>query len=150
AEGEGELVVLVAANNAEALQEIALLAAEPGFSQDAAATIAVEGFATPFDPLYGLGIGRRVGILLAPRAGHGQVIFRPIRLKQCGPLRSVHEPIWDWLIRAVRGGEKIKSSPVDLWPRSSGSRLPLLVPARPGNNAAWLLEHLNAFSPNDF
>jgi hypothetical protein len=122
----------------------------PGFAPDAAAMVTVEGMDTPFDPLYGLGFGRGVRMLLAPRAGHGPIVFRRSRMKHVGPLRPVAEPVWDWFIRAVRAGEEIDSSPISFLLRSTDCRFPLLAPPRPGTDVDWLLDHLKAFTPKDF
>jgi hypothetical protein len=88
--------------------------------------------------------------LLAPRAGHGPIVFRRSRLKQVGSLRPVAEPVWDWLIRAARAGEKIDSTPVGAGLGSTECRFPLLAPPRPGRDRDWLREHIKAFSPKDF
>src|SRR5262245_45667128 len=142
-EGDGEFAALVCGSVADAVWQI---------DSGVGATVAVDpvdGADSSIDPTNGSGIGRGMRILLAPRAGHGPIIFRRNSLKKVGPLRSVGEPVWDWLMRAVRAGVTIVSTPVSAGPRSTECRFPLLAPPRPGRDAGWLCEHLEAFSPGD-
>jgi hypothetical protein len=147
-EGEGELAALIFDTNRDALSSIVMLATLIEFSPDLAAKVMVD----QVDQVGSANLLATTGIniLLAPRAEHGPVIFRRSKLMQVGPLNSVAEPVWDWLIRAVRAREKIDSRPMDAARKSSNCRLPLLSPSRPGTHADWLLEHLKAFSPKDF
>jgi hypothetical protein len=147
-EGEGERAALVFDGNREALQSIGMLATLIEISPELAAKVMVGRVdqAGSANSLTTIGIN----ILLAPRAEHGPIIFRRSKLTQIGPLNSVAEPIWDWVIRAVRAGEKIDSWPMDAALKSTACRLPLLAPPRPGTDADWLLAHLKAFSPKDF
>jgi hypothetical protein len=152
-EGEGEFAALVFGNVADTNLDMRMAFDGLGLRPDVAAVVTIDpvdlaGPAT--DPVYGFAVGYGVRCLLAPRAGHGPIIFRRSSLKKVGHLRSVPEPVWDWLIRAVRAGEKIKSTPVGPELHSAECRLPLLAPPRPGLETDWLREHLEAFSPGDF
>jgi hypothetical protein len=151
-EGESELAALIFGNVSESLSELRMLG---GMELDAkfAATVTVDGVdgaGSTIDLTHGFAIGHGIRCLLAPRAGHGPIVFRRKKLKQVGPLRSVAEPVWDWIIRAVRAGEKIKSSPISAGVKATACRLPLLAPPHPGRETGWLREHLQAFSPGDF
>ena len=156
ADGESELAALVCGNVAEALSEIQMMMTLIGtVGSDVAAMVSVDqvdgaNFSTVRDLTCGVAIGHGLRILLAPRAGHGPIVFRRSRMKQVGPLRPVAEPVWDWLIRAVRAGEKIDSSPIGPSLKASECRLPLLAPPRPGKESDWLHGHLKAFTPKEF
>jgi hypothetical protein len=89
-------------------------------------------------------------ILLAPRARHGPIVFRRSKLEQIGPLQPVAEPVWDWVIRATRAGEKIASRSRPERYRSGACLLPLLVPKHPGPESNWLREHLANFTLSEF
>jgi hypothetical protein len=155
AEGDGDLVALISGCIAESLSEIKMMMTLIGSGSDVAAMVAVDqvdgaNLSTVQDPTCGIATGHGVRVLLAPRAGHGPIVFRRSRLKAVGPLRPVAEPVWDWLIRAVRTGEKIDSLPIGAGLRSTECRLPLLAPPRPGKDCDWLREHLTAFEPKEF
>ena len=154
-EGAGDLAALVSGRVFESLCEIKMMMTLIGTDPDVAATASVDpvdaaSFSSVPDPLSGFEIGHGIRVLLAPRAGHGPIVFRRSRFKHVGPLRSVAEPVWDWLIRAVRAGEKIHSSPIGAALKSTECRLPLLAPPRPGKDSAWLREYLTAFVPREF
>jgi len=151
-EGEGEFAALIFGNVSQAIWNMNM-ALGSGIDSDIAAIVTIEpvdGARSAIDPTRGFAIGHDIRCLLAPRAGHGPIVFRRKKLKEVGPLRSVAEPVWDWLIRAVRAGEKIKSSPISAGLKSTDCRLPLLAPPRPGRDADWLRKHLIAFSPREF
>ncbi len=152
ADGHGELAALISGNVAQALEDVRM-AMKLDFGSDLAGRVTVyqvDGASSGLDPTSGLAIGHGIRILLAPRAGHGPIIFRRTSLKRVGSLRPVAEPGWDWLIRAVRAGEKIDSNPFGVPLESTECRLPLLAPTRPGKESNWLHDHLQAFSPTDF
>jgi hypothetical protein len=103
------------------------------------------------DPcLFGEFLGRldAYSVLLAPRACHGSVVICREALNEIGLFRPVGEPVWDWLIRAVRAGKKVGSAFTTADVQTS-SRLPLLAPPRPRQEINWLLEHLGSVSPEE-
>ncbi len=153
AEGESELAALVVGTQVESFRSVAMMATLLGFKPDLAANVMIDQIDQAGwigDPTLAISAPHGINWLLTPRAGHGPIVFRRSRFEQVGPLRPVAEPIWDWLLRAVRAGEKIDSTPVGAPLKSSECRLPLLAPPRPGNDSDWLREHLEAFSPKDF
>jgi hypothetical protein len=153
AEGEGELAALVVGNQTESFRTVAMLATLIGFDPDLAANVTIDQVdkaGGSDDPTLSTHVMFGINLLLAPRAEHGPIVFRRRSFKKVGALRSVGEPVWDWLIRAVRAGEKIDSSPTVVELRSTGCRLPKLAPPRPGNESDWLREHLEEFNPQEF
>src|SRR5262245_49099992 len=100
-EGEGEFAAVVCGNVREAISDMRMTV-DLGLGSDVAAVVTadrVDQGDSPADPTFYKGIGRGIRILLAPPAGHGPIIFRRNSLKKVGPLESVPEPVWDWLIR---------------------------------------------------
>jgi hypothetical protein len=157
ADGENELVALVSAADRALLRSVAisgysLASVTQSAGPDFVASVNIEQVDTNsvFDPTAGLRATLGMRILLAPRAGHGPIVFRRSKLRQIGPLRPVSEPVWDWLIRAARAGEKINASPMPETGISQICRLPLLAPNRPTPEADWLRGHLADFTFSEF
>lgn len=148
AEGDGEFAALVFANTEHSRRVLNMLVNLLGFESDRAFIVTVDRVADSEWDLSGSVDGYHA--LLAPRAGHGPVVFRRKKFKEIGSLRPVGEPIWDWIIRAVRAGETVDCWKYDVELKSDACRLPMLVPVRPGEAADWLLEHLEAFDPKEF
>jgi hypothetical protein len=122
-------------------------------ARDRAASVMIEQIddaGSAIDPTQSFLATMGIRILLGPRAGHGPIVFRRNMFKQIGPLRPVTEPVWDWIIRAARAGQKINSSPISVGLKSKACRLPLLVPPRPRSDANWLREHLTDFAVTEF
>ena len=70
------------------------------------------------------------------------VLFCRKAFREVGPLRSVSDPVWDWLIRVTRAGRKFNP-----WPPSDAQRvdwLPMLTPPAPDSRLDWLREHLGS------
>ncbi|MBI3861968.1 MAG: hypothetical protein HY290_08725 [Planctomycetia bacterium] len=151
AEGEGELVALACDDRIESIRAAAVLALFMANGPDVAARLMidpVDSWKESIDLTKYPSVG--INVLLAPRAAHGPIVFRRNKLKEIGGLRPVIEPVWDWLIRVARKGERIGSTEIDLDLRSTTCRLPLLAPSRPGKESDWLLGHLHDFSPKEF
>jgi hypothetical protein len=145
AEGDSDLVAVVAGSSEATLRTAAMLAGR--MATDWAAAFSIDRIDAGFrlDPTGMPGTDFR--IIIAARAHHGPVVFRREKLQQIGPLRPVSEPVWDWLIRAVLGGEKINVSPDTDLSKSDFSRLPLLAPPLRGPESNWLREHLASITP---
>ncbi|HLJ11546.1 MAG TPA: hypothetical protein VKU82_10165 [Planctomycetaceae bacterium] len=103
----------------------------------------------PLDLTCAFTTGHGINILLAPRSGWGTVVFRRSKLKQLGPLKSLADPVWDWLIRAARSGERISAIPIHPELASGKCRLPHLVSTRPDNDSNWLRRHLKDYSAQE-
>ena len=145
AEGDSDLVAIAAGSSDATLRTAAMLASTLATDRAAAFTIDRIDAGFRWDPT-GMP-GTDFGIVIAARAYHGPVVFRREKLWQIGPLRPVSEPVWDWLIRAVLGGEQIDVWPQTDLPKSDFSRLPLLAPPSRGTESTWLREHLAAITP---
>ena len=152
AEGESELAALVTGNDRETLRSTAMIGFFLGDQKDHVARLVMDrvDLGSLVDPTQSWQATCGTRILLAPRAGHGPVVFRRSHLRQIGPLRPVAEPVWDWVIRAARAGRRINSSPIPDALRSGLCRLPLLVPPTPGPGADWLRKHLTDFTLAEF
>jgi hypothetical protein len=156
-EGEGELAGLAVDSN-DSLHELGFEISNDWIQNDwiranQAAKVLIEridGSGYTLDPINSIGIGHGIRVLLAPRTGYRLVVFRRGSFKAVGLLRPAGDPIWDWLIRAVRAGEQIGTWGAFSTLQSPTCRLPMLAPARPGIEASWLMEHLNGFSPKEF
>ena len=150
-DGDGELAALIVAADRELLRGVAIQAI---CLQGSACFVAIEqvdpDLPSTIDPTHFVSATHGTRILLAPRAEHGPIVFRRSQLRQVGPLRPVAEPVWDWLIRAARAGERVDSWPMPAGHRSAECRLPLLAPKAPGSEGDWLREHLAGFSLGDF
>jgi hypothetical protein len=143
-EGPADLVAISADASREALKTLAAKAISLGSDPAASLTIDRLDAGLKHDPTWLL--SSELDIIRAARAGHGPPIIRRSKLRQIGPLRPVAEPVWDWMIRAILAGERLEITPHDQ-SKSDFSRLPLLVPPRPGSQYDWLREHLVTFSP---
>ena len=134
-EGETDFAALVVGSDRETLRGVAIKASLLGLSgeEDNAAQVMIERIDASLlvDPTGSYSL-EGVRFLLVARAAHGSVVFRRSKLRQIGPLRPVAEPVWDWLIRAVRSGLTIDSEPISDNLTSTACRLPLLAPPQPG------------------
>ncbi len=146
ADGESELAAIVISINREALRAVAISAILFGPDDEEVGCLTVIPVESASQPTAGrigwIGDTTGIGLLLTARAEHGPLLVRRSNWREIGSLRPVAEPVWDWVIRAVRAGKKISSSPVDIPSMSHQCRLPLLAlpPRRP--EADWLREHL--------
>ena len=135
AEGEGELVALAANTETESLRAVGMFGTLLGAESSAfVMTSRVDDLSSVIEsgPLECFGRGMR---------GSRVIVFRRGMFRQVGSLRPVSDTIWDWLIRAARGGVKFQT-----WPTSEAqpvlSRLPLLAPSVPDGGLDWLRQHL--------
>ncbi len=156
-DGDSELAALIIGTDRELLHGAAISAYSLGPvaqfpTANFVASVSIEKIDANsiFDPTAGLMATLGIRVLLAPRAGYGTVVFRRSKLRQIGPLRPVSEPVWDWMIRAARTGEKIYSSTVSKASSKKICRLPLLAPSVPGPEGNWLREHLTNFTLSEF
>jgi hypothetical protein len=146
ASGETELVAVTTGTDREALRGVAVMALLLDSDRENAASLCVKPIESPprsaFNRIDVSGVLSGIGLLLTARADHGPFVVRRSKLREIGRLRPVAEPLWDWVIRAARAGEKVNTWPVDVSSIPCSSRLPLLVPPARGPEADWLREHL--------
>src|SRR5262249_41120829 len=140
--GETELAAITIGTDREVLRGVAVMALLLDSDRENAASLCVKATESPprsaFNRIDVSGVFAGTGLLLTARADRGAIVLRRSKLRESGPLRPVAEPLWDWVIRAARAGEKINLWPVDASSTSGDSRLPLLsAPAR-GPEADWL------------
>ncbi len=101
-------------------------------------------FFDPSDPVREswTALPRTVAALIQPPHSHFAVIIRNSAYQETGRFRDVSDPIWDWLIRAARGG------PIAVLDAAEhpGARLPVqwpsLAPRRPDQAMDWLKGHI--------
>ena len=90
----------------------------------------------------------RVASLIQPIGADTALVLRRSVLESL-PLNEVPSPLWDWLIRAVAGGQPFETLPVD----EAGvepEHLPELAPRDPGAERRWLAAHLRDVQPAEF
>lgn len=98
--------------------------------------------------------------LLAAPEREATIVFRRAMLQSTGPFRDVGAPIWDCVIRTIRGGHAVKQvSGAATDAHSSDSpdkctgRSPMpthsLAPEKPAAESNWLLNHLREVRPEE-
>ena len=146
AHSDADFIALATSGGLEDIQRVAMLAFVLVSDPELSAIVGEDDQeSADVPPVWGRFLPEVAVLLCRPRRQKA-VVFRANRMKATGAFRQVAEPVQDWLIRAVRLGERIKVVPGKPAIGAAAAWLPLLAPPAPGASDDWLREQIESFS----